>query len=205
MLNFRRAWALFLGMYRELYDLEIQAKTFEPAARLALRRERAVPVWERMRALLDGPLVQTLAPKDKMREAAEYLRNHWDALQVYLDDALVPIDNNDVEQLMKQVAVGRKDWLFIGSVAAGDQAAMLMTLTSSALRNDLHVGMYLQAVLDALLAGSTDYAALAPDVWAGQHPEAIRRYRQEERQERATAKAIRLAQRLGLPERLVEE
>ena len=203
--NHPQLGALFLGMYRELYDLEIQAKTFEPAARLALRRGRAVPVWERMRALLDGPLVQTLAPKDKMREAAEYLRNHWNALRVYLDDALVPIDNNDVEQLMKQVAVGRKNWLFIGSVAAGDQAAMLMTLTSSALRNDLHVGMYLQAVLDALLAGSTDYAALAPDVWAGQHPEAIRRYRQEERQERATAKAIRLAQRLGLPERLVEE
>jgi hypothetical protein len=135
----------------------------------------------------------------------EYLRNHWNALRVDLDDALVPIDNNDVEQLMKQVAVGREHWLFIGSVAAGDQAAMRMTLTSSALRNDLHVGMYLQAVLDALLAGSTDYAALAPDVWAGQHPEAIRRYRQEERQERATAKAIRLAQRLGLPERLVEE
>jgi hypothetical protein len=57
-----------------------------------------------------------------MREAAEYLRKHWNALRVYLDDALVPIDNNDVEQLMKQVAVGRKNWLFIGSVAAGDQA-----------------------------------------------------------------------------------
>ena len=100
---------------------------------------------------------------------------------------------------MKQVAVGRKNWLFAGSVAAGEQAAMLMTLTSSAVRNDLHVGMYLQAVLDALLAGSTDYAALAPDVWARQHPEAIRRYRQEERQERATAKEARREERLGLP------
>jgi hypothetical protein len=68
---------------------------------------------------------------------------------------------------------------------------------SSALRNDLHVGMYLKAVLDALLAGSTDYAALAPDVWAQHHPEAIRRYRQEERQERATAKEARSEERRG--------
>jgi hypothetical protein len=203
--NHPQLGALFLGMYRELYDIEQQGRSWEPAARLALRRERGGPVWERMRALLDGSLVKKLAPKDKMREATEYLRKHWNALRVYLDDPLVPIDNNDVEQLMKQVAVGRKNWLFTGSVAAGEQAAMLMTLTSSALRNDLHVGMYLQAVLDALLAGSTDYAALAPDVWAQHHPKAIRRYRQEERQERATAKAIRLAQRLGLPERLVEE
>jgi hypothetical protein len=55
--------------------------------------------------------------------------------------------------------------------------------------------MYLQGGLDAL----------SPDVWAGQHPETIRQYRQEEREERATAKAMRLAQRLGLPERLVQE
>ena len=195
--NHPQLGALFLGMYRELYDIEQQGRSWEPAARLALRRERGVPVWERMRALLEGPLVKKLAPKDKMREATEYLRKHWNALRVYLDDPLVPIDNNDVEQLMKQVAVGRKNWLFAGSVAAGEQAAMLMTLTSSALRNDLHVGMYLKAVLDALLAGSTDYAALAPDVWARQHPEAIRRYRQEERQERATAKEARREERLG--------
>ena len=74
-----------------------------------------------------------------------------------------------------------------------------MTLTSSALRNDLHVGIYLKAVLDALLAGSTDYESLAPDVWARNHPETIRVYRQEERQDRETAKAIRRAERLDAP------
>ena len=205
LLNHPQLGALFLGMYLELYDIEGQAKAMTPADRLQLRKERAVPVWNRMRELLDDRLVKQLAPKDKMAEALQYLQKHWTALRVYLDDPLVPIDNNEVEQLMKQVAVGRKNWLFVGSVSAGEQAARLMTLTSSALRNDLHVGLYLKAVLDALLAGSTDYESLAPDVWARNHPEAIRVYRQQERQDRETAKAIRRAERLDGPPGLAGE
>lgn len=61
---------------------------------------------------------------------------------------------------MKQVAIGRKNWLFLGSVAAGERMADLMTLVSSALRNDLDVWAYVKDVLDQLLAGSTGYASL---------------------------------------------
>jgi hypothetical protein len=57
----------------------------------------------------------------------------------------MPIDNNEVEQLMKQVAIGRKNWLFIGSVAAGERAANLLTLVSSAVRDDLDVWVYVRA------------------------------------------------------------
>ena len=105
----------------------------------------------------------------------------------------MPIDNNDVEQLMKQVAIGRKNWLFIGSIPAGERAANFLTLVSSALRNDLDVYTYIKAVLDALLAGSTDYASLRPDRWAAAHPEAIRVYRQEERRDRFARKTARRA------------
>ena len=96
---------------------------------------------------------------------------------------------------MKQVAIGRKNWLFIGSLGAGARAADLMTLVSSALRNDLHVFSYVKAVLDALLAGSKDYASLRPDVWAQQHPEQIRTYRVEERRDRADRKQRQRASR----------
>lgn len=126
-----------------------------------------------------------------MSEAIGDLRNHWDALQLYLDDGRVPIDNNDVEQLMKQVAVGRKHWLFIGSITAGERAATFLTLVSSALRIHLDVWAYVKAVLDALLAGSTDYASLRPDNGAATHPQAIRTYRQDERRERTEAKKTR--------------
>ena len=85
---------------------------------------------------------------------------------------------------MRQVAIGRKNWLFIGSVDAGYRAADLLTLVSSAVRNDLDTWAYVKGVLGALLEGSKDYAALRPDIWAKSHPEQVRQYRVEERESR---------------------
>ena len=93
------------------------------------------------------------------------------------------------------MAIGRKNWLFLGSVAAGERMADLLTLVSSALRNDLDVWAYLKDVLDRLLAGSTDYASLRPDHWAALHPEHIRTYRADERRDRAAAQHARRARR----------
>ena len=180
-----------LALYRELYDIEDRGRVLSAAERLTLRQSEARPVWDRLQAVLDGPAAAALLPKEKMSEALNYVRNHWDALRLYLSDPLLPIDNNDVEQLMKQVAIGRKNWLFIGSVPAGERAANFLTLVSSALRNDLDVYAYIKSVLDALLAGSTDYDALRPERWAQTHPEAIRNYRKDERRDRVDAKTRR--------------
>ena len=68
---------------------------------------------------------------------------------------------------------------------------MLMTLTSSALRNDLHVETALRGRLDALLGGTTNYGSLFPVFWAKSHPEAVRDSRQEERAARKTTQANR--------------
>ena len=123
-------------------------------------------------------------------------------MNLYLSDGRMPIDNNDTEQLMKQVALGRKNWLFLGSVAAGYRAATFLTIVSTAHRNDLDVWAYIKDVLDQLLAGSTDYHALQADVWKQSHPEQIRAYRAEERRERADAKRARRAhRRLTIPAR----
>jgi hypothetical protein len=134
-------------------------------------------------------------PKESFGKAVTYLRNQFEHLRVYLADGLMPIDNNETEQLMKQVALGRKNWLFIGSVDAGYRAADLMTLVSSAIRNDLDVFAYVKDVLDKLLAGETAYEALRPDVWKQSHPESIRTYRVEERLARADAKIVKRAKR----------
>ena len=83
-----------------------------------------------------------------------YLRNQWAGLVQYLDDGELPIDNNLSEQLMRQVAIGRKNWPFIGSVAAGYRAADLMSLVSSAHRNDPDVWAYVRDVLAQLLSGA---------------------------------------------------
>ena len=187
--------ARFLALYQQLYDVEDRGKTLSCGDREALRAAEARPVWRRMRELLDGTECAKLLPKDKFAEALGYLRNHWNELQLYLADGRLPIDNNETEQLMKQVAIGRKNWLFVGSVAAGERAADFLTVVSSAVRNHLDVWAYVKELLSRLLAGESDYAALRPDRWAAAHPEHIRDYRVQERRDRADAKQLRRAQR----------
>jgi len=185
----------FLAASQELDDIEERGKFLSVGEREALRSSEARPVWQRMRQLLDSEAASRVLPKEKFAEALGYLGNQRDALQVYLSDGRLPIDNKETEQLMKQVALGRKDWLFLGSIAAGERMADLMTLVSSALRNDLDVWAYVKDVLDQLLAGGTDYASLRPDRWATLHPESIRTYRAEERRDRAAAQHDRRARR----------
>lgn len=185
----------FLALYQQLYDVEDRARTLSADDRQALRDSDSRPIWKRMRELLDSDTAKNVLPKDKISEALGYLRNQWQALSQYLSDGRVPIDNNDFEQLMKQVAIGRKNWLFVGSVSAGEREANFLTLVSSVLRNDLDIYVYVKAVLDALLSGSTDYAALRPDHWAAAHPVAIRTYRQAERRDRYARKTARRAER----------
>ena len=192
--------SLLLAKFQQLYDLEERAKTFAPETRLALRQAEAVPIWSALRAWLDSDAAARVLPKSKFAEALGYLRNHWEPLRLYLTDGRLPIDNNEVEQLMKQVAIGRKNWLFVGSVAAGERAADFLTLVSSAIRNDLDVWAYTKDVLDQLLAGSTDYYALRPDVWKAAHPEAIREYRVAERRDRADRQRHHRAERRNAAE-----
>lgn len=181
----------FLALYQQLYAVEDRARLMSAEERQSLRMAESEPLWARMRELLDGEVASRVLPKEKIREAMNYLSNHWTELRRYLTDGRLPFDNNLVEQLMKQVAIGRKNWLFLGSVAAGERAANFLTLISSALRNDLDPFRYVKDVLDSLLAGSTDYPSLKPDAWARSHPEAIRVYRQVERRDRTLRQSAR--------------
>lgn len=180
-----------------LYDVEDQIKTLDEPERLARRQSLSRHVLGLIEQYLASEAMSSPAvlPKSNLGQAAAYVRRHWEALSRYTEDASIPIDNNDCEQLMKRVAVGRKNWLFKGSVAAGERAANLMTIVASAVRNDLDVGAYLQDVLERTLAGETDCAALAPHAWKAEHPESIRTYRQEERRQSADRKRTRRARR----------
>lgn len=187
--------SILLAMIRELYDIEERAKLFSPEERAALRHSASRPVLERIRIALDSDARMPVLPKSVFAEGVNYIRNHWDALNVFVREGRMPIDNNDVEQLMKQVALGRKNWLFVGSVEAGARAATLLTIVSTAVRNDLDVWAYVKDVLDRLLKGSTDYESLRADVWKQSHPEAVRQYRADERRDQADRQRFRRANR----------
>ena len=185
-----------LGMFRLLYDIEHEFRDATVDERTAARQERSATVWSAMREYLECKVVDVVST-DKMFEAKRYILRQFSALSVHLSDGNIPIDNNDCEQLMKQVALGRKNWMFLGSVASGYRTARLMTLVSSAIRNDLDVEAYLEDILVRLVGGDTDYESMLPHVWATAHPEHIRAHRQEQRQERNTRDdRARLARRL---------
>jgi transposase len=177
----------WLNWFGALYDIEDRGAVMSAEQRLELRQSEAKPIWDAMALWLEEVQRRTsnvILPKSDFAKALQYIRNHFVELQRYLDDPRLPIDNNLTEQLMKQVALGRKNWLFAGSVAGGERSAGFLTLVSSALRNDLDVQRYVQDVLDQLLAGATDYEPLLPWNWAAAHPEAIREHRVAERKDR---------------------
>jgi transposase len=186
-----------LRCFGDLYDIEDEARYLTAEGRFDLRQDRSLPIWNRLRDYLENDMSR-VSSKEKIGEARSYLLNQWDALTAHLSDGRIPIDNNECEQLMKQVALGRKNWLFCGSVSAGYRSADLMTICSSAIRNDLDVFAYVKDALDQLVAGSTDYESLRPDVWAKSHPESVRDYRiVEKRQRSARRDRQRLERRLA--------
>lgn len=188
------------SLIRMLYDIEDQIKELDDADRLARRQSLSRHVLGLIQEYLasDAMSQTKVLPKSNLGIAAGYVRRHWEALSRFIDDASIPIDNNDCEQLMKRVATGRKNWLFKGSVSAGERAANLMTIIGSAIRNDLDVSAYLDDVLRRALAGETDWSVLAPHAWKAEHPESIREYRQDERRQAADRNRTRRASRRPL-------
>ena len=160
---------------------------------LALRQQHSAPLMDQLRQWLDGEAARNVLPKSRLGETVRYLKNQWGPLNVFLRDGRVPFDNNETEQLMKQVATGRKNWLFIGSVEAGYRASILLTIVSTAHRYHLDIWLYVKDVLDRLLNGNRDLESLRADRWIQSHPEAIRPHRVEEARYRADAKATRRA------------
>lgn len=188
------------SLIRMLYDVEDQIKDMADPDRLSRRQSVSRHVLSLIREYLESESMQSpkVLPKSNLGVAAAYVLRHWKALNQFTEDASIPIDNNDCEQLMKRVATGRKNWLFRGSLASGERGANLMTIIGSAIRNDLDVHAYLENVLRRVLAGETDWARLAPHAWKVEHPESIRSYRTDERRQAADRKRVRRARRRRL-------
>jgi hypothetical protein len=79
--------------------------------------------------------------------AIRYARWRWDALTRYLDDGQLEISNNAAENQIRPVALGRKNWLFAGSDAGGERAAIFYTIIRTAKLNGIEPEAYLRDVL----------------------------------------------------------
>lgn len=156
-----------LGYYRALYMLEgaARANNLDDEQRLAMRRDFSVPLLEEFKAWLDKQRDQVL-PKSPMAEAIGYALNNWTALIRYTEAGFLSIDNNVAEREMKRIAIGRKNWLFVGSANGGRTAAVLFSFTSTCHRLGIEPWAYLQDVLTRLPRISEErLAELLPDRW----------------------------------------
>lgn len=154
-----------LAYYRRLYALEGGAKDLSDAQRLQMRREPSLPILEQFRVWIDRQRGEVL-PKSPMAEALGYAHNNWTTLVRYTEAGVLAIDNNAAEREMKRIAIGRKNWLFIGSPQGGQTAAVLMSFAATCRRLNVEPWAYLQDVLTRLPTTPTERLdELAPDHW----------------------------------------
>jgi transposase len=156
-----------LGYYRALYALERSAvvNNFNDEQTLQVRQEFSVPLLGQFKAWLDKERDQVL-PKSPMAEAIGYALNNWTALVRYTEAGFLSIDNNVAEREMKRIAIGRKNWLFVGSANGGRTAAVLFSFTSTCYRLKIEPWAYLQDVLSRLPTTAPEQLAkLLPDRW----------------------------------------
>ena len=132
-----------------LYHIEEQIRGKPPDERRIVRQARAGPLLDDLHRWLIET-VRTLAKKSELAGAIRYALSRWTALTRYRDDGLIEIDNTAAERALRAVALGRKNFLFMGSDSGGDRAACMYTLIGTAKLCGLNPQAYLQYVLERI-------------------------------------------------------
>jgi transposase len=131
------------------YAIESEIRGLPAAHRCTARQERSRPLVDAMKEWMDATL-KRLSQKSETAKAIRYALTRWAALSRYCDDGRIEIDNNAAERALRCVALGRKNYLFAGSDAGGERAAMIYSLIGSAKLNGVNPEAYLRAVLSRI-------------------------------------------------------
>ena len=154
-----------VALIAKLYEIEREAKTLTPEDRLLMRQSKSRPVADALHGWLKTQRL-LLVKADATAKAMDYALSNWTALTQFLNDGAVPIDNNAAENAIRPLALGRKNWLFVGSQLAGERAAVLMSLIETAKLNGHDPWAYLKDVFERLpTLKHRDLAQLLPHNW----------------------------------------
>ena len=133
----------------ELYAIESHGKEMTSDARQALRLRESVPRLAELHRFLMDQCIKA-APGGAWAKALDYSLKRWDALARYAQTGNLPIDNNPVEQTIRPVAIGKKNWLFAGSERAGKRAAVIQSLIGTAKLNGVDPAAWMRETLQEL-------------------------------------------------------
>jgi hypothetical protein len=133
----------------ELYGLERSAKKkrLDDDEREDLRQQRSKPILDRIHDYLKQIAVTAL-PKSPLGDAIGYALRQWNALNRYVEDGSLEIDNNGAENALRPLCLGRKNWLFIGSEAAAHRTMVLLTLVQTCKAHQVDPFTYLRDIID---------------------------------------------------------
>ncbi|MCB1567225.1 MAG: IS66 family transposase [Xanthomonadales bacterium] len=149
----------------QLYRIEREAAQLDPDERTHWRQAHARPLLEALHTWLQVLHLQVLGNSGTAKAIA-YCLKRWPALARYAEDGRYPIDNNPIENAIRPVALGRKNWLFAGSETAGRRAAAIMSLLATAKANQLDPHAWLNDVLNRLpTTKDRDIGMLLPYSW----------------------------------------
>lgn len=144
---------LILLQVRQLYGIEarLREQRAGPKLRQVVREVEALPVLKRICKMVQViKSKRRFVPSSAMGEALTYIENQWSKLVVYVEDGRLEIDNNRIENAMRPLAVGRKNWLFIGDVEAGQRTAVCLTIIENCRRVGLNPYEYLRDLFERL-------------------------------------------------------
>ena len=130
----------------ELFAIEKAIRGQPPDRRLAVRQERARPLLDELKRVLDTSLGR-ISSKSSLAQAIRYATSRWDALSRFITDGRLEMSNNAAERAIRPLALGRKNYLFAGADAGGERAAVLYTIIETAKLNGLDPEAYLADIL----------------------------------------------------------
>jgi transposase len=138
-----------MKLFGVLYDVEREVQKLDAEQRREIRQQRSLPTADALHAWL-------LAQRERVPDgsatarAINYSLGRWGPLTRYLDDVHLPNGNNWAVNQIRPIAIGRNNWLFAGSLRAGQRAAAIMSLIHSARLNGHDVYAYPKDVLERL-------------------------------------------------------
>jgi len=146
-------------------EREARDRKLKGEARRALRQKKSKPILEDIHAYLERERPHVL-PKSPAGEAIAYTLSNWKALTRYCDDGDLEIDNNAAERSLRGVAIGRKNWTFLGSDNGGRTAAVLTSLIATSKRLGIDPFAYLRDLFERVSAHPKhSLQELLPDAW----------------------------------------
>ncbi len=138
-----------INFISKLYRVENVIAGLPPEEKRKIRQEKSQPIIDALRTWLDKSLPQ-VPPERKLGKALHYLNNNWSRLTRFLDDGIIPLDNNAAENAIRPFVVGRKNWLHSNSVKGAHASAALYSVIETAKANGLEPYAYLSYIFKEL-------------------------------------------------------